>query len=69
MIRLKKEDFGATPVITRENAIFKKNVVVRRDFRGKILKPDDFKVYQDIVNAHRPYCASDFEELHFIPDL
>lgn len=69
MIRLKKEDFGETPVMTRENAIFERNVVVRRDFRGKILKPNEFKAYQDIVNAHRPYCASDFEERHFIPDL
>jgi len=68
MIHLKKED-GFPDEMLRENPVFKNNIVVRRDFRGKILTPEEFKEFQKIMNQHRPWCSADTLTHHFIENI
>ena len=35
----------------------------------KPLNGEARKRFMEKVNAHRPYCSSDFKKQHFIPDL
>lgn len=51
--------------ILKENEKF----VIWRDFSGKKLTPKQFKKFQDALNQHRPYCASDFVPQYWIRDL
>ena len=44
----------------RYNRIFGNHIIVRREFTGKILTPEEFQEFQKIVNERRPYCGSDF---------
>ena len=65
MIHLTKEGPEPTPEQKREyaerhNRIFGNHIIVRRDFTGKILTPEEFQEFQKIVNERRPYCGSDF---------
>lgn len=52
-----------------EQKIFGNNIIVRRDFTGVKLSPEDFQEFQKIVNERRPYCRKDFIPQTFIPDL
>ncbi len=68
MVHLTKEgDFPNE--MPRENPVFKNNVVIRRDFTGKKLTPEEFQEFQKIVNQRRPYCSADFQEHHFIENI
>ena len=68
MVHLTKEgDFPNE--MPRENPVFKNNVVIRRDFTGKKLTPEEFQEFQKIVNQHRPYCSADFNKHHFIENI
>ena len=49
--------------------VFGDHIIVRRDFTGKILTPEEFQEFQKIVNERRPYESSDFVPQTFIPDL
>jgi len=69
MIHLKKEGDFLPSEMLRENPVLQKSIVVRRDFRGKILTPEEFKEFQKVMNQHRPYCASDFVPQYWIRDL
>jgi hypothetical protein len=69
MIHLKKEGDFLPSEMLRENPVLQKSIVVRRDFRGKKLTPEEFKEFQKVMNQHRPYCASDFVKHHFIENI
>ena len=45
------------------------HIIVRRDFTGVKLTPEEFQEFQKIVNERRPYCSKDFVPQTFIPDL
>ena len=61
------EEIAARAAIQQK--IFGNNIIVHRDFTGKILSPTDFQKFQEIVNERRPYCRKDFIPQTFIPDL
>jgi hypothetical protein len=74
MIHLTYEGPEPTPEEIAERAaieqkIFGNNIIVRRDFTGVKLSPEDFQEFQKIVNERRPYCRKDFIPQTFIPDL
>ena len=62
MIHLTHE--GPEPTPEQERAprkhLWENNIVVRRDFTGKKLTPEEFQEFQKIVNERRPYESSDF---------
>ena len=68
MIHLTKEGPDKNPDAERRH-LYEDNIVVRRDFTGKILTPEEFQEFQKIVNERRPYCGKDFIPQTFIPDL
>ena len=74
MIHLTKEGPEPTAAEIAERAaikdrIFGNNIVIRRDFTGVKLTPEEFQEFQEIVNERRPYCRKDFIPQTFIPDL
>ena len=74
MIHLTKEGPEPTAAEIAERAaikdrIFGNNIVIRRDFTGVKLTPEEFQEFQKIVNERRPYCRKDFIPQTFIPDL
>lgn len=69
MIHLTKEGVAVSKVVSNNNNVFENNIIIKRDFTGKKLSPEEFQEYQKIVNERRPYCSSDFKQMHFIPDL
>lgn len=69
MIHLVKEgDFKKQKSCSKVD-VFKDNIIVRRDFTGVKLTPEEFQEFQKIVNERRPYCSKDFIPQTFIPDL
>lgn len=48
---------------------YEDNIVIRRDFCGKKLTPEEFQEFQKIMNERRPYSSKDFIPQTFIPDL
>ena len=68
MIHLTKEGPDKNPD-TKRKYLYEDDIVVRRDFTGKKLSPEEFQEFQKIVNERRPYCSSDFVPQTFIPDL
>ena len=70
MIKLKQKDVCTTSRKEEFNwGVLDDSFVLWRDFRGKKLKPEEFRKFQEEVNQHRAYCASDFTKQHFISDL
>ena len=74
MIHLTHEGPEPTPeeIVARaaiQQKIFGNNIIVRRDFTGVKLTPEEFQEFQEIVNERRPYCRKDFIPQTFIPDL
>lgn len=69
MIHLTKEGVSVSKVVSNNNNVFENNIIIKRDFTGKKLSPEEFQEFQNIVNERRPYCSSDFKKQHFIPDL
>jgi hypothetical protein len=53
-----------TPVASK-----KEHIIVRHDWCGVVLSPEDFQKFQEIVNQRRPYCSKDFIPQTFIPNL
>ena len=49
--------------------VFKGNIIIRRNFVGKEMMPDEAGVFQEVLNRRRPYCRTDFEPQSFLPDL
>lgn len=43
----------------RWQKIFGDHIIVRRDFTGVKLSPEDFQEFQAIVNERRPWCGED----------
>ena len=48
---------------------WKDNIIIRHNFTGVKLSPEEFQEFQEIVNERRPYCREDFIPQSFIPDL
>jgi len=74
MIHLTKEGPEKTPEEQQAwdehyQKVFGDHIIVRRDFTGKKLTPEEFQEFQKIVNERRPYCSKDFIPQTFIPDL
>ena len=69
MIHLTKEGTVTSQAVSSKKNVFDNNIIIRRDFTGKKLSPEDFQKFQKIVNERRPYCSLDFKKQHFIPDL
>ena len=53
----------------KKKSVLDDNIVVRHDFCGKKLTPEEFQEFQKIVDERRPYCSKDFVPQTFIPDL
>lgn len=68
MIHLTKEGTVTSQVVSSKKNVFDDNIIIRRDFTGKKLSPEEFQEFQKIVNERRPYCSSDFKKQHFTPD-
>lgn len=68
MIHLVKEGFTSEKTSSKRH-VFEDNIIVRRDFTGIKLSPEEFQEFQEIVNERRPYCSEDFIPQTFIPDL
>lgn len=66
MIHLTKEGTKATK---GQKHFHEDNIVIRRDFCGKKLTPEEFQEFQKIVNERRPYNSKDFIPQTFTPDL
>lgn len=66
---MKKVSSVSTDKSVINKAVFKNNIIIKRNFVGKELSARDAKIFQDVVNERRPYCSSDFRKQHFIPDL
>lgn len=69
MIHLTNERPSTSTDATNRKHLYEDNIVVKRDFTGKKLSPEEFQEFQKIVNERRPYCSSDFRKQHFIADL
>ena len=69
MIHLTKEGNFRQEKHSSKRKVLEDNIVVRRDFTGKKLSPEEFQEFQKIVNERRPYCSEDFIPQTFIPDL
>jgi len=67
MINLKKE--GHFEPKEEQKHLCESDIIIRRDFCGKKLTPEEFQEFQEIVNQRRPYCRKDFIPQTFIPDL
>lgn len=68
MIHLTKEGVS-NDVPKSKRDVFKDNIIIRHDFCGVKLTPEEFQEFQKIVNQRRPYCSNDFKPQTFIPDL
>lgn len=69
MIHLTKEgDFDNKKVSSKVD-VFRDNIIIKHDFTGIKLSPEEFQEFQEIVNERRPYCSKDFIPQTFIPDL
>ena len=68
MIHLTKEGTVTSQVVSSKKNALDNNIIIRRDFTGKKLSPEEFHEFQKIVNERRPYCSSDFKKQHFTPD-
>ena len=69
MIHLTNEGKFPREKRTSKRHVFEDNIIVRRDFTGIKLSPEEFQEFQEIVNERRPYCSEDFIPQTFIPDL
>lgn len=69
MIHLTKEGNFPQENHSSKRHVLENDIIVRRDFTGKKLSPEEFQEFQKIVNERRPYCSKDFIPQSFIPDL
>ena len=67
-MHLTKEGTVTSQVVSSKKNVLDNSIIIRRDFTGKKLSPEEFHEFQNIVNERRPYCSSDFKEQHFTPD-
>lgn len=69
MIHLTKEGNFEKKNVSSKVDVFRDNIIIKRDFTGIKLSPEEFQEFQEIVNERRPYCRKDFIQQTFIPDL
>ena len=69
MIHLTKEGNFEKKKVSSKVDVFRDNIIIKRDFTGIKLSPEEFQEFQEIVNERRPYCREDFIPQTFIPDL
>jgi len=69
MTKLNYETVSSRGVFNRDILKENEKFVIWRDFSGKKLTPKQFKKFQDAVNQHRSFCASDFVPRPWISDL